>query len=123
MLSLQKQNFKTTLLKSGIGGIPSGNAISRPTENSALKEIIFCEDYQKKKAKLNKELESVRAEIKTIEDYVNAISDEILKEYFKCRFYNGESWIAIAQKFHYSPNSWMIIQKKVDEYINNHSIQ
>ena len=114
-----RDEYTPTILNSGMGGT-HGSGISSPTENTAINNLTFFDEINKEIAELEKQLRKVTAELKRLDDYIEAIPDEQLKETFRLRFCQGLSWANIAIRWYYAPASWVVIQKKVYDYINQH---
>lgn len=112
-----KSEYEPSILGSGFGGVRA-SGVSSPTENSALHNIEFIDRMNEKIAKCVSEIEEVEAEIKAVDDYINAIEDLKLQEIFNLRFKQGVSWANIAISFYYSQNSWIMLKKRVEDYIN-----
>lgn len=110
----------TPYISGNTTGVPSG-VISSPTENAALNRLTFYEETQAEIDKKRTELNKVEAELHFLDEYINAVPDEQLRECFFLRYTQGVSWANIAIKWYYAPSSWWFIQKKVYDYINQHN--
>ena len=118
-LEIVKAEYEPSILGSGFGGVRT-SGVSSPTENSALHNIEFIDRMNEKIAQCVSEIEEVEAEIKAVDDYINAIEDETLKEMFCQKYKKDISWTSIAVKFHYASGSWALIKKRVERYIDEH---
>ena len=114
---MQKE-YAPMIMNSGVGGVHSGG-VSMPTENAALKELTFFAETEAELKEKRQELTETEAELTSLDNYIEAIPDDMLKEIFKRKFTNGESWTAIAISYHYSPSSWVIMKKRALDYIKS----
>lgn len=120
-LERTKADYSPSLLNSGVGSI-RGSGMSSPTENTAINNLTFFEEINSDIAQKQAELAAVDEELKLLDNYIEAIPDEQLKEIFKLRYTQAVSWANIAVKWFYAPSSWIHIQKRVYDYINQHEL-
>lgn len=96
--------------------LPGGSTISKPTENYAMENLKLYYAFKRRKQRQEAELQDVAKEISEIENYIENITDDELKEMFKHRFYLRESYNYIGRQYHISKDS---VTRKIKDYIQN----
>ena len=94
--------------------LPGGSTISKPTENFAMENLKPYYALKRRKQRKESELNYVEEQISEIENYIEIIPDDELKEMFRHRFYLRESYNYIAKQYNLSRNS---VSKKINEYL------
>lgn len=93
---------------------PGSTGISNPTETFAMKNLELYHAYIRRKERAEKELTECCNKIDAIENYIDNILDDELKEIFKHRFYLRESYVYIGKQYHLSRN---VVSEKIKKYI------
>lgn len=118
-LEMLRSSYSPSILNSGIGSI-HGSGTSAPTENEAINRLMFFENINREIEDKTAELYDVTEELLSMDKFIQSIEDEQIREWTRLRYCQGESWANIAVKWFYAPTSWIVIKKKVTEYINQH---
>lgn len=121
-LEKTRNEYTPSILNSGVGSLCRGSVTS-PTENAAINSLMFFERINADIIAKSQELALVLDELKILDEYIDAIPDEKLKEVFILKYKQDVSWANIAIQWYYSPSSWMHLKKKVLNYINQHNLQ
>ena len=116
-LNKKKKEYEPSLIASGIGGLPSGNSISRPTENIALSVIEYEKTISERIKRLDDKYKETVRKTKRVEKYIDSIPDEFIQGIFYKKYILDRSWRQIAIEYNYSPNSFRKFQDIVKNYL------
>lgn len=118
-LEYAKQTYEPMTLSSVVGGVMK-NTTSSPTENSALNNLYFYEQIDKKIEEKKKEKAEIELSLKSIDEYVESIEDTAIKHMVDDRYRSGMTWREVTERANYSPSSWYFVQQKVYSFLNSH---
>ena len=120
-LKVARKTYEPMTLNSGIGGVRSSGT-SSPTENTALNNLYFYEEIDRKIAEKEKEKAEIELTLKVLDNYVESIDDVTIRRMVDNRYRCGLSWREVAESVYYAPSSWYYAQQKVYDYLNSHYI-